>query len=92
MSLPETSNDGQISELLAEISGMKDKLKEMGAGIYQCQLKLKEKGRYEEVLKQANIILQKEMKLEEAVDKVQYSQSRMKWKLPLLKYLSKKKK
>ncbi len=28
--------DGQISELLAEISGMKEKLKEMGADMYQC--------------------------------------------------------
>lgn len=62
--------DGQISELLAEISDMKDKLKEMGSDMYKCQLKLKEKDENEEVIKQANTILQKEKEFEESVDKV----------------------
>jgi len=62
--------DGQINELLAEIRDMREKIKEMGADMYQCQQKLKEREENEEVIKQANTILEKGKEFQETVGQV----------------------
>lgn len=67
----------QISELLAEIRDMKEKIKEMGAHMCQCNLKMKEKEEQEEVIQQAKTILQKD-EFKKSADKVHSAKDEIK--------------